>query len=433
MNFDIPTAMQLTATMTSLVGIALAFAMTGYPRTLRNAIRLWVRGLLLQPIAFVLFSLRGSIPDWLSIVLANAVLVVSFAHFVLALRTYRGRPGVHRPLLFLIAVALIGEILLTYAWPNLHGRIMLISVILSIMSVVGVHALYRHHEVATRPEHMVAFMLVVGIVILMARALQLPDPNVAELTSSTPLQGIVFTYASLLPVIATSGFLLMCGERLNKDLARLAMFDPLTGVYNRRTMTELASRAIAASKRHGRALSLLVLDIDHFKRINDQFGHEAGDLALCRVVELVSAELRVSDILARMGSEEFVVILADTGENQRWRWPSDPRAPVRRRVHHQRMAGRPASVDRRRVPGAGNQRPGVLVAAYRSRDVRGEARRAQPRRDSFATRTVRHGSPCRHRRIARRQRRTQHAGLPLRRPTCHRSAIAQFAMRDRDR
>jgi diguanylate cyclase (GGDEF)-like protein len=115
-------------------------------------------------------------------------------------------------------------------------------------------------------------------------------------------------------VIATSGFLLMCGERLNKDLARLATLDPLTGVFNRRTMAELANRAIAASKRHGRALSLLILDIDHFKRINDQFGHEAGDLALCRVVELVQGELRESDIFARLGGEEFVAILADADE-----------------------------------------------------------------------------------------------------------------------
>ena len=314
MNFDIPTAMQLTATLTVLVGIALAFAMTGYPRALQHAIRLWVRGLLLQPVSFVLFSLRGVIPDWLSIVFGNAVLVVSFAHFMLALRTYRGHPARHRPLIFLIAAAVVGEILLTYAWPNLHARITLVSAILALMAMIGIHALYRHHEAATRPEHLVAIMLGLGVVILMARALRVPDSNVVELTSSTPLQGIVFTYASLLPVIATSGFLLMCGERLNKDLARLAMFDPLTGVYNRRTMTELANRAIAASKRHGRALSLLILDIDHFKRINDQFGHEAGDLALGRVVELVNAELRVSDILARLGGEEFVVILADTDE-----------------------------------------------------------------------------------------------------------------------
>lgn len=115
-----------------------------------------------------------------------------------------------------------------------------------------------------------------------------------------------------MPVIATSGFLLMCGERLNEDLTRLATIDPLTGVFNRRTMTELANKEIAASKRHGRALSLLILDIDHFKRINDQFGHEVGDLALCRFVGLVREVMRETDTLARIGGEEFVLILPDT-------------------------------------------------------------------------------------------------------------------------
>ncbi len=158
-------------------------------------------------------------------------------------------------------------------------------------------------------------MLMVGIVIMLARAFKLPDAGLLDLTMSSPMQGIVFTYASLLPVIATSGFLLMCGERLNKDLARLATIDSLTGVYNRRTMTELANKAIAASKRHGRALSLLILDIDHFKRINDEFGHEAGDLALCRVVEVMRRVLRESDLIARLGGEEFVAILPDSDES----------------------------------------------------------------------------------------------------------------------
>jgi len=179
---------------------------------------------------------------------------------------------------------------------------------------LGVRAIYRKGETITRPEHMVATMLIVGIVIMLARILRLPDMGMLSLTGSTPMQGIVFTYASLLPVIATSGFLLMCGDRLNKDLSRLAMLDPLTGVSNRRTMTELANKAIAASKRHGRALSLLILDIDHFKRINDQFGHEAGDLALCRFVQLVREMMRESDVIARLGGEEFVLILPDSDE-----------------------------------------------------------------------------------------------------------------------
>jgi diguanylate cyclase (GGDEF)-like protein len=314
MNFNIPTAMQLTATMTLIIGIALSFAMVGYPRALQHAIRLWVRGLLIQPFSYAFFSLRGQVPDWLSIVVGNALLVIAFAHFMHALRVYNQRRDPSIPMFVVIGTTIVGEILLTYVWPSLPGRILFMSGVIAAMCGFGIHAIYSGRRQITRPEHVVAVMLALGIVIMLIRALTLPDSNLTALTTSTPMQGIVFTYAALLPVTATAGFLLMCGERLNKDLGRLATLDPLTGVYNRRTMAEIAQKAIAASRRHGRALSLLILDIDHFKRINDQFGHEAGDLALCRVVELVKGELRESDLLARMGGEEFVVLLPDADE-----------------------------------------------------------------------------------------------------------------------
>lgn len=314
MDFHISTAMQLTATMTMIIGLALAFTVTGYPQSLQYPMRLWVRGLLIQPFAYGLFSVRDRVPDWLSIIVANSLLLIAFVHLIAALHVYNRKP-LRLPLMIAImAVTVVGEILLTYVWPSMYGRICLISLVIALLCGFGIRAIYYRDDAITRPEHMVAIMLLVGILIMLARVIWIPDPGMLSLTASTPMQGIVFTYASLMPVITTSGFLLMCGERLNKDLTRLAMLDPLTGVFNRRTMTEMADKAIAASKRHGRALSLLILDIDHFKRINDQFGHEAGDLALCRLVELVQEVMHESDVLARIGGEEFVLILPDSDE-----------------------------------------------------------------------------------------------------------------------
>ena len=312
MNFHIPTAMQLTATMTMLIGLALAFAVAGYPPSLQSPMRLWVRGLLIQPFSYALFSIRESIPGWLSIVVANVLLIVAFAHLIHALRVYNGRPNRSEWLIVLVLLTFLGECVLTYLWPSFPGRIIFMSLMISVLALFGVAALYYRRERITRPEHIVATMLIATVVIMMIRAFAAPFAGVTDLTTSSILQGIVFTYASLMPVIATSGFLLMCGERLNEDLTRQATIDPLTGVFNRRTMTEIANKEIAASKRHGRALSLLILDIDHFKRINDQFGHEVGDLALCRFVELVREVMRETDTLARIGGEEFVLILPDT-------------------------------------------------------------------------------------------------------------------------
>jgi diguanylate cyclase (GGDEF)-like protein len=314
MDFHIPTAMQLTATMTLVIGIGLAFAATGYPRELQYPIRLWVRGLLIQPFPYILFALRGQIPDGLSIIAANGLLVVAFAHQMHALRVFNRQSDQRLWLVALLAVTLIGEMLLTYVWPSSQDRVVLMSLVIIALAGFGVSAIYQKQNRVSRPEHLVAAILLGGIGIMLVRVFSQSDAGMLELTSSSPLQGVVFTYSLLMPVIATSAFMLMCGERLNANLSRLATLDPLTGVYNRRTMAELANKAIAAAKRYDRPLSLLALDIDHFKRINDEFGHEAGDLALCATVELVRGALRGSDIVARLGGEEFIVILPDTDE-----------------------------------------------------------------------------------------------------------------------
>lgn len=99
---------------------------------------------------------------------------------------------------------------------------------------------------------------------------------------------------------------------LNKELECLAHTDPMTQVYNRRYFFEVANKAMAFAKRQGSGLSLLMIDIDRFKKINDHYGHDAGD-AVCKFFcSTVEKNLRGSDILARFGGDEFVVIFPAT-------------------------------------------------------------------------------------------------------------------------
>ena len=314
MNFDIATAMQLAATMTLVIGAGLAYAANGYPADLQRRIDLWVRGLLLQPAAFLMLALRGHIPDLFSIVAANTLLMAAFAHQMHALREFNGCADRRGVLAVLVATTFVGTSVLTYAWPTLGGRTALVSLVIIALSVLGILGIYGARGTRSRPEHLIALFLGVGVVIMAVRIIAQPTSSAISVITYSPLQGIVFTYASLMPVLATAAFMLMCGDRLNADLARLATLDPLTGAFNRRMMTDLATRAVADARRHGRPLSLLAIDVDHFKRINDEFGHEAGDLALCALVDLLRRELRASDLISRIGGEEFVVILPDTSE-----------------------------------------------------------------------------------------------------------------------
>lgn len=104
-------------------------------------------------------------------------------------------------------------------------------------------------------------------------------------------------------------------EEANAKLNQLATQDPLTGVLNRRRFLELARVEMRRAKRHGRALSLFLLDLDRFKQVNDTHGHAAGDEVLCTVVARARAVLRDADQIARFGGEEFVVLLPETDED----------------------------------------------------------------------------------------------------------------------
>jgi diguanylate cyclase (GGDEF)-like protein len=97
-------------------------------------------------------------------------------------------------------------------------------------------------------------------------------------------------------------------KRMNDELKRLAITDPLTGLYNRRQFERLMDTEVALSLRHGEDTSILIVDVDHFKNINDQFGHKAGDTVLRRLAKILTENLRTTDIVCRIGGEEFVAI-----------------------------------------------------------------------------------------------------------------------------
>ncbi|BAF59908.1 MAG: diguanylate cyclase [Pelotomaculum sp.] len=101
--------------------------------------------------------------------------------------------------------------------------------------------------------------------------------------------------------------------RVNSRLELLSITDPLTGAYNRRYIISQLEQELAVAARHGLPLSLIMIDIDHFKKVNDTHGHQVGDEVLKDVVKVLSGCIRTADVLGRYGGEEFVVIAPFTG------------------------------------------------------------------------------------------------------------------------
>ena len=125
-----------------------------------------------------------------------------------------------------------------------------------------------------------------------------------------------FAAAALLVVFGASlaasfGFVLLHKERAEAEAFRLATIDPLTGAYNRRTFHEIAERELSRVRRGGQPLSIVMIDIDHLRQVNEKHGHRVGDAVLQKVAEVVRGAMRKEDMLVRFGGEEFLVLLPD--------------------------------------------------------------------------------------------------------------------------
>ena len=144
----------------------------------------------------------------------------------------------------------------------------------------------------------------------------------------------------------------------NATLARLSTVDELTGLRSRRYVSEVLSIEFQRARRYGTPLSLVMADLDHFKQVNDRFGHPGGDAVLQGVAELLLRSLRATDVGGRYGGEELLVVLPQIPARGR---PGDGRALARERRAHG-------------LPGSPTERPIHADAQHRRRGVRDEPR-----------------------------------------------------------
>ena len=320
MNLDIHTILVMFA--------LLAFMLTGlltlaglHAGPLSSGIRQWALASLcfsqaLLPAYFLRLPAPGY--EW-AMVLSSVLIASGIGLQYTGIRSFKGQPCRFDLAGMLVLVALLQNLLWSVMQPDVGARSIANSLLFGAGCAICAHALLIRMEPPLRTAYWftgTAFAILAASLWLRAILIGLSPPGTYNLYTNTPLNTTSFFISSVVQLCVTFGFVLMVNYRLMTDIQKIASRDMLTGAFTRRRLEEEALRLLARCKRTGDVLSIMMLDVDHFKSINDRFGHPVGDTVLRHLAAIAQHAIRTDDYFARYGGEEFCILLLSTTEQE---------------------------------------------------------------------------------------------------------------------
>jgi diguanylate cyclase (GGDEF)-like protein len=313
MNLDPRTLLFALIVTNALTVLSLFVATRGSPDGKRDGMGKWAAAMLLETLTWVLVAARDLIPDAFSIILANAFKAGAHALILAAICEFQRRTVPRWQYLVPIGLAVLTAAALV---DDMAGRFIWGGAVYGLqMALIG-RALVSDPETRVGRAWRILFAGVAIIVLVLALRAAVALTGHGELAqlrggvAPHPVQILTFLAVMATALLGSIGFVLMVKERTDREILHLAMTDSLTLVPNRRALMQQAERILA--RRSGLPLALLMIDVDHFKRINDSQGHPVGDEVLRAVAGLLAGRLRRQDVVGRYGGEEFCVLAPDT-------------------------------------------------------------------------------------------------------------------------
>lgn len=330
MHFDLPTL--IAATTLAAVALAAPVLLVAFRSRDHAGLGLWGAGLVVNALSYPAFGLRAWGWTEASIILSNLLTALTLVLQTRALQEFRPASRPAAPpwsLWFLLVMNVIVAAVLVHddRWRNL--MVLLLQVALSL--------LFLREALGRGPDepHLSGRLVLVGGITLLVALLVLRMALMATASQwdarfNVPVHVQSLTYFATLAVLLlnTIGFVLMQMEAALARQHALATRDALTGTYNRAALTEFLDVLGSQARRQHRPMAFLMLDIDHFKHVNDAHGHPAGDEVLREVARRIHKRMRRSDILTRYGGEEFLAILPFTDQAAALRIAEDIRQSV---------------------------------------------------------------------------------------------------------
>lgn len=282
-------------------------------------LRGWVRGAWLIFLAMLLLGLRDRISNLASVTLGNAALMLAYIVWLAGTHAYLGRR-----LNLWVTLCAWALTILVVSWyilidESFRVRTVTVTMFCALVSAYHATVLFKHPASGRHGKsigiRLVGFWQVALALAFGARGLHAIFFSQGQLgllsgDSTQVIYTAGFTVCNLVLVI---GFATMASDFVRLRIEEQALRDGLTGVLNRRALFEVLSHEISRSQRSGQVFCIVVLDVDHFKSINDRFGHVVGDSVLVQLCKRVTGLIRPHDVLARYGGEEFVVVMPLTG------------------------------------------------------------------------------------------------------------------------
>jgi diguanylate cyclase (GGDEF)-like protein len=311
MPLDVPTLFIVSMFVTTILGLFLLFAWA-QDRSIR-ALAWWGVAYLIGGVSVAIYTVQDSFSNALSMAIGNALLFVACGVIWSGARLFHGRDV--KPiwmfagaLVWLVALPLPGFVTSTMA-----------RVVLSSIAIAGYTLLTAWELWGGRKERLLSRWPAMAVLALHGVVFLSPIPIVllsdSEIGFSDFMGGwfAIFALETLLYAIATAFIILtMAKERSERIHRTAATIDPLTEIFNRRALLETGRRILGRIAWDKQPVSVLMFDLDHFKKINDRFGHAVGDRALQTFARTAAVRLRATDILGRLGGEEFAAILPGT-------------------------------------------------------------------------------------------------------------------------